>query len=300
MKRFLREYFSFSRSELRIIVILSALIIFSFFLRILMPVPEFQKFKLTAEDQAEIDSFIKSLEKISYEKKEAFTFPEETGFLPEYRDFDPNIVTTDELEEMGFPEFLSKNLVRYRGAGGKFRKKEDMKKLYGFSDSIYNLWEANIIIPVSEDIDTLGPFSFPVTLVEINSADSVQLLLVNGIGPYFAGKIIRYRNRLGGFINLDQLLEIRGMDPEKLQNLRNQVIIDTLFLVKINLNTATINDFKSHPYISPRLAESLVKYKEFAGSIRNIDELLENRIITMQEFNRLRPYIIAGENNTSE
>jgi competence protein ComEA len=295
MRKFLKEYFSFSRSEIRIIVILSALIIFSFLLRFFIPVSEFQKFTLTQEDNDAIDSFIQSLEKVSYEKKMLYTPLKKTETQPVYRNFDPNFVTSGELDEMGFPAFIRKNLIRYRQAGGKFREKSDLKKLYGFSDSVYILWEKYIVIPESEVKDTVRTFSFSRPIVELNSADSVKLLIISGIGPYFAGKIVNYRERLGGFLRLEQLLEIRGMDTVRLENIKSQIIIDTLSMEIINLNTATINDLKRHPYISPRLAESLIKYKQFAGIIKNVDELLENRLITEIEFTKLKPYITVGQ-----
>ncbi len=295
MRRFLKEFFSFSRSELRIIVILSGLIFISLFIRVFIPVREFQGFHLTADEQAAVDSFIQSLEKISFEKKEIGFQKEMEEVIPNYKEFDPNQVSSEELEEMGFPEFLGRNLVRYRNSGGKFRTKEDVKKLYGFSDSIYNLWENYIVVPVYEKIDTFRRVTYSKAMVEVNSADSAQLLQINGIGPYFAGKIIAYRNSLGGFLNLEQLLEVRGMNQEKLESIREQVLVDTLFLVKININIATLKELKNHPYISPRLAESLIKYREFAKSIKSWDELLKNRIITPVEFEKLHPYISVGE-----
>jgi competence protein ComEA len=291
MRKFLKEYFSFSRSEIRIIIILSALIFFSLILRIFFPAPDFSKFTLTAEDNIAIDRFIESLEKIEYKKQYIYTPREKPGHLPQYRVFDPNLVTSQELEEMGFPDFIRKNLIRYREAGGKFKEKSDLKKLYGFSDSLFNLWQNYLSVPPSEEKDSAGIISFVDRNVEINSADSVELLAIKGIGPYYAGKIVSYRNRLGGYIKMDQLLEIRGMDEVKLENLKGQLIIDTLMIVQINLNSATLEGLKRHPYISYRLAESLVRYKQFAGAFNNIEELIENHLITDAEFEKLKPYI---------
>jgi len=295
MRKFIKEYFSFTRSELRIIVILSGLILLSLVIRLFFPVPDFQTIKVTAADSMAIDSFIQSLEIITFESSKSIPIQKPADRKFQFNSFDPNSVSLESLAEMGFSEHLRRNLIRYRGAGGKFEKKEDVKKIYGFSDSIYRLWENYIVIQAELDPDTFIPSSFSVNIVELNSADSAQLILINGIGPYFAGKIISYRDRLGGFIKLDQLLEIRGMDQEKLDKIRDQITIDTVYIVKVNLNTATINDLKKHPYISPRLAESLMKYRTFAGSVKTTDELFENRIITISELNRLKPYFFTGE-----
>ena len=133
MRKFIKEYFSFSRFELRIIVLLSGLILFSFLFRFFIPVPDFQQFKLSHEDSILIDSFTRSLQKINYDKEESNTLYEEKEWTCTRQSFDPNTVTFRKLEEMGFPQFIGNNLLRYRKAGGKFHEKSDLKKLYGFS-----------------------------------------------------------------------------------------------------------------------------------------------------------------------
>jgi competence protein ComEA len=297
MRKFLKEYFSFSRSELRIIVILSGLIIISFLLRFYIPVPDFQQFTLTEEDNMAIDSFIRSLEKISYEKKHTIPYIAEDEFQPMYRNFDPNTVTRDELEEMRFPEGIGIRMIKYRNAGGRYYEKSDVKKLYGFSDSLYNVWEEYLSIPQTTKTDSTISLKLIMNraVIDLNSADSISLLEIRGIGPYFAGRIINYRNRLGGFLNISQLMEIKGMDTVRLVEIKNQVKIDSISVVRINLNTASIKDLKRHPYISPRLAESLMKYKQFSGTIKNINEILDNRLIGENEFDKLKPYLKVNE-----
>jgi competence protein ComEA len=295
MRKFLREYFSFSRSELRVVVILSVLILASLLVRLIFPIPDFQNYKLTAEDNMAIDSFIQSLEKITYEKEKKYAKYKESEPLPAARNFNPNDVTASELESMGFPDFVGKNLLAYRNAGGKFNAKSDFKKLYGLTDSIYIQWEEYLEIPPQKERDTTRSLSFSKPIIDLNSADSSNLLIINGVGPYFAGKIMQYRKRLGGYIRFDQLMEIRGMDSIRLENIKKQVIIDTLYIVKININKANLKDLKLHPYISARLAESIMEYRKFAGSIKNVNELLENHIITELELAKLKSYITVGE-----
>ncbi len=292
MRRFLKEYFSFSRSEVRILLILSVLIFLSLLMRVFFPDPVFQNYRLTAEDNLAIDEFIRSLEKIRYENKEPVESMSKESFFPVYQNFNPNTVTTEELKEMGFPEFIMKNLLSYRNAGGVFRQKTDLKKLYGVTDSIYSEWENFLVIPMPvEKPDTIKKAIFVIPVIELNNADSAKLLTLNGVGPYFAGKIIKYRDRLGGFLRLEQLLEIKGMDTIRLESLRKHVSIDTLLVKKINLNNSTSKDLSRHPYISYRLAESIMKYKKFGGTIMTTNELIENHIITLEELEKLGPYI---------
>jgi len=295
MRKFLKEYFSFSRSELRIIVIIGVLIVVSYFLRFLIPVPKFNKLKLTAEDNAVIDSFIQSLEKIEYESKaksEPWFEPEK---LPVFKNFNPNEITLPELDEMGFPGYIGKNLIRYRQAGGKFRNSEDFKKLYGMTDLIFNKWEGYLIIPEIVETDTFRTYVNSKPIIELNHADSAELLTISGIGPYFAGKIVSYRDRLGGYRDTDQLLEVKGMDNERIESMLSQIIVDTTFLVKINLNTASLQGLKRHPYITARMAESILKYRQFAEYIRDVEELSENHILKGEEYLKLKPYLTTGE-----
>ncbi len=294
MRKFIKEYFSFTRSELRIIVILAVLILLSLLPRMFFRGSS-QPNTLTAEDHAAIDSFIQSLEKISFEKSEPVKRVREAKPIPKPREFDPNTVTTAELEEVGFPAKIGGNLIRYRKAGGKFKAKADFKKLYGISDSLYTVWERYIVIEEMEGFEDYKT-QFPVKpLVELNAADSVGLLEVSGIGPYFAGKIIQYRNRLGGFLYIEQLMEIWGMDTGRIESIRNQVSLDSLMRVKMDINTITKEDLRKHPYVSSRMAESIQKYLQFAGSFKSVEDLLQNRLLSEDEYTKLRPYLTVGE-----
>jgi len=294
MRKFIKEYFSFTRSELRIIVILSVLILLSLLPRMFFPDSSLQN-TLTAEDHAAIDSFIQSLEKINFEKSEPFKPIIESKPIPKPREFDPNQVTSVELDEMGFPPKITGNLMRYRKAGGKFKAKTDFKKLYGVSDSIFILWEKFIIIQEKEEIAEYEKVIMAQALVELNAVDSVGLLEVRGIGPYFAGKIIQYRNRLGGFLYMEQLMEIWGMDYARIEIIKNQISIDSVLLVKIDLNSISIEDLKKHPYVTARMAESIHKYLQFAGSFKSVDDLMQNRLLTEDEYSKLKPYLSVDE-----
>jgi hypothetical protein len=152
MRKFLREYFSFSPSEIRAIIILSTLIFISLVIRLFFPIPETQSYRLNQKEQAILDSFMNSLEMITYESDD---YPEpsenqfnkyETESVPQYKNFDPNTISQTELEKMNFPPLIARNLIRFREAGGKFYKKSDFRKIYGITDSIYSVWEKYILV----------------------------------------------------------------------------------------------------------------------------------------------------------
>jgi competence protein ComEA len=141
-----------------------------------------------------------------------------------------------------------------------------------------------------KEVDTIKFETIEKQLVELNTADSSRLLSINGIGPYFAGKIVNYREKLGGYYKIEQLKDIKGMDSLKFVSIRNQMQLDTTLVKKIDLNSISVNDLKSHPYVSFRLAESIIKYRNFKKGKVNLNELLENHVITNNDFERLSPY----------
>ncbi|MDR1006036.1 MAG: ComEA family DNA-binding protein [Bacteroidales bacterium] len=129
-------------------------------------------------------------------------------------------------------------------------------------------------------------------LIELNTADTLDLQVLRGVGPAYAAWISYYRNRLGGFHNIEQLKEVRAMTQELYQMLIPQVRIDTSKIVKLNINTATIKQLNRHPYISYYLAKAIVQYRIKEGRFRSLDQLKSIYILSDSTFNRLKPYLI--------
>jgi DNA uptake protein ComE-like DNA-binding protein len=126
--------------------------------------------------------------------------------------------------------------------------------------------------------------------VNINRADSAQLLPLPGIGPVFAGRIIKFRNLLGGFISSDQLGEVYGMPAETLERIKGSFYIDTTAIHKVQLNSATFSDLLRHPYLEYGDVKSLVKYREFIGNITSINELRRNQILPDTTLDKVEGY----------
>ncbi len=291
MRRFIKEYFRFSRSEVRMLLLISVLILLSLIIPYCFPSGGNLKFTPGMDDQARIDSFIQSLEKIKYEKEYKTNLTKSEKTPAKYKVFDPNSVTLPELQEMGFPTQAAKNLIRYREAGGEFKTKTDIKKIYGFTDSLYNSYENFIVIALPDSFENSHAISEIEFVTELNKADSVALLKLKGIGPFYAGKIILYRTQLGGFERTEQLLEIWGMDIERLSKIEKQVSVDSSLIEKICLNEASESELVKHPYITRRMAASIIKYREFVHGINNDEELIKNNVISIEELKKLESYI---------
>lgn len=211
--------------------------------------------------------------------------------------FDPNTVTSNELADMGFQENLIHSLVNYRNSGGHFYTKNDVQKLYGLNDSLYHLIEDSISLP--SQISNAVVEKVIYRKVEINSADTLDLQQLMGIGPSFANKIVKYRNLLGGYHSINQLLEVYGMDSSRFVSFYEQVEIDTSLIKKININDAGIKEMIRHPYIEFYMAKAIVVKRESQQGFKRVGELLEMEEFYPELYQKLSPYLYAGNINLS-
>lgn len=128
-------------------------------------------------------------------------------------------------------------------------------------------------------------------LIEVNSADTLTLQLLRGIGPTFARRIVRYRERLGGFCRVEQLREVYGMTEERYQTLVPHLTVDTDSLRRIDINQVTVKELMRHPYVDPYLARDIIRYRDGGHRYRTADDL--RLVATMDDSTlaRLTPYL---------
>ena len=131
--------------------------------------------------------------------------------------------------------------------------------------------------------------------IDINRADSLQLLPLPGIGPVFASRIIKYRDLLGGYASVDQLMEVYGISKETFTRITDRIVIDTAVLIKLDLNNATFRELLRHPYLEYEDVKALVNYRDFAGSIQSYQELMDNYILTDSLLLRVIPYLYLSK-----
>ena len=111
--------------------------------------------------------------------------------------------------------------------------------------------------------------------LNLNSADTTELKSLPGIGSFFAKNIVDYRNKLGGFIEKEQLLEVYAFDSTRMANIENLIIIDTIELRKVNVNTDDFKTILRHPYIEYEDVKKIVNYRESKGMIKNWEQYLK-------------------------
>jgi DNA uptake protein ComE-like DNA-binding protein len=127
--------------------------------------------------------------------------------------------------------------------------------------------------------------------LELNSADSANLVKLPGIGPYYAKKIIQYRDKLGGFADKRQLMDIFGIDEERYSMFSDKITVDTSKIQKMNLNEVTYEQLSTNPYIGGYLARSIIRFRNSrSNDIINLASLVLENIIKNELYNILKFY----------
>lgn len=211
------------------------------------------------------------------------SFPEGT--------FDPNLADKSVLLYFGFNIFQAENLINYRENGGKIKSPSEILKIYGIDSLFYERIKNNIIISETVDNKKQEPDYEPNFTVELNSADSVQLVQLNGIGPVFASRIIKYRDLLGGFYSTSQLLEVYNFPEETYINIKNYLKVDTSLIRQIRINFAQYGELIRHPYLNNEPVNSILKYKEQNGPINSASEFNSISGMDSSSINKITPYI---------
>jgi len=293
MNKWLNKYFDLSKREFNGLMMLMALMMFI----IIFPHIYARVFPYTDEDETEnmvVEKLI--VEDLrGYEVQAKAKKIKNTLFA-----FDPNTLDLFGWQQLGFSASQAKSILKYRNKGGRFYKKEDLKKMYVVSAQMYLRLSPYIkVVSLKEQKHEHKPYVAPkvfnaqktLKIIELNHADTTSLVEVHGIGPAFARRIIQYRTRLGGFYRKEQLLEVFGLDSLKYEEVKVQLSVDETLVKKININTASVEDFKNHPYIKYKQVNALIQYKKQHGNYSNIEDLKKVAILTPELIGRLAPYL---------
>ena len=307
MKKIIKEFFHFGKSERNAIAILILAILFAFlvpvYLRSLREPEVYNNEAFTKE----IDQFLKESEKVAAANQREFDFkrPDKSAAIDRINPFpfDPNLLDEQGWIKLGFTASQASGIMKFRAKGGKFRAKEDVKKLYVVDDEIYALLEPFIEIneagrpvtyPEKEGAKNKPRGEYVPHRAEINGADSTELVKVRGIGPAFAKRIMRHRDKLGGFSDIGQLHEVFGMDSARFIQIEQYLYIDQSLIKKINVNTASLDELRSHPYIDYYIAKSIVDKRIQKGAFNELNELKEISLIYETLFTKLSPYLTVN------
>ena len=249
-------------------------------------------------DTAAIDSFICRLEERKYESRyPQYDKPTRDTVPLRLHPFDPNTADSVELLELGLRPWQARTLIRYRQKGARFRKTEDMKKLFFMNDSLYAALLPFIDISLPADTaqtDTAkhgqvyAPRLKKDTIIELNSADTATLQLLRGVGRYTAVQIVRYRQQLGGYVSPEQLHEI---DNINIDTLLPHFTADASLIKPIPVNKASVDRLNRHPYIRFEQAKCLYNLRREHISLTLEVFLHEQDCFTQDQLQQVLPYL---------
>ena len=276
--------------------------------------------------------------------------------------FNPNTITQDSLQMLGFSQRQAASIIKYRTKGGKFRVKRDFSRMYVVDSAKYAALEPFILLPdrlperkaasggasggkgvtasaaerrnvtnktknvtngeenarlVTEPADSVtnahqAPAPQPVPaskygtrlpkekyVCNLNTADSAALVELYGIGGYYARKILRYRERLGGsFVDARQLLEIEGFTQERFEKIAGNVVVLEGDVKRVSLLKADMEFLCRHPYIGPYAAKGVETYlrlkgkENFSSDMQLLEALVKERVISAENADKLKEYLL--------
>jgi competence protein ComEA len=300
VKSWIRNYFGFSRRETNGTLVLFVIILFLISLPLFYDYIIFRSFEISDGDKNKLDSLISMIQ----EKK---PYADEELIPVELFDFDPNSITKSDFIKLGIQEQVATRIINYRQAGGRFRVKSDLQKIYGFQEADFIRLQNFIDLPDKLEpnkktekknenhapiLTTKASFTERIYF-DINTADTVDLKSIRGIGSVLANRIVKYRQSLGGFVNHEQYNDIFGLSAEVIELLQRSTYVDENFEPnRININFGNRSDLMKHPYINRELSQKIIDHRAKNGPYPNLEALEASGIFNDSIFVKLKPYII--------
>ena len=216
--------------------------------------------------------------------------------------FDPNTADSSTLVHLGFKPWQAKNMLKYRAKGGKYRQVEDLKRLYGMTDSMYQALLPYICI-AREEVDSLERDSVmrdslpkwvsenKDTILNLRTADTTELKMIRGIGSYRARQIVRYREQLGGFVRVEQVLEVKGMEKLEADSVVKWFVLDSVVVEQINVNQVSAQRLAKHPYLRFEQAKAIYELRRRKVRLNSIKDLDRLDCIDMTTLEKVAPYL---------
>ena len=222
--------------------------------------------------------------------------------------FDPNTADSSTLVHLGLKPWQASNMLKYRAKGGRYRKTEDLKRFYGMTDSMYLALLPYVVIDTLaidqwRDSVRMAADSVPRyvshkrdTILNLRTADTTELKMIKGIGSYRAKQIIRYREQLGGFASVEQLCEVKALQPLLKDSLSTDSLLSHFFLdsvrvVPLKVNSMRVEQLQRHPYLSFEQARAIYELRRRKIHLKHLDQLRTLDCLTEQDIQHLRPYL---------
>ena len=286
MKARIKNYLSVTKKEWNGMVILVILII------LVLAAP--YVYQLSRKDNTinfkDFDKAVAQLSHIEQQKgyKANNTATDDKIPNPVMFSFNPNELNAEQWKQLGLSSHQAEIILHYEAKGGRFYKKEDVKKMYALTAADYQRLAPFINIPQA---DFAAKKIKAGTVIELNTADSARLTELKGIGPSFAARIISYRNRLGGFYNKEQLKDIYGVDSLKYAGISGQVSVNAGMVKKMLINTISFEQLRIFPYLTYKQVNAIIQYRTQHGNYSSMADMKNIAILDEGILRKIEPYL---------
>lgn len=311
-KQLFSSYFSFTKKERTGIFVLLFLIIFFTLLPFLYPLFVKNKPVDSATFEKEIATLkIKQQDTANQYAKKNFDEdnypnyyqPAEKNYNSKSKGelfyFDPNTATTADWQRLGIRDKTIATIQNYLNKGGHFYKPEDISKIWGLHpDEIQRMIPYIQIAPKENtfpqknyDTKIYDKPKSPLSIIDINNADTAAFIALPGIGSKLAQRIINFRDKLGGFYKTEQVGETFGLPDSTFQKIKSGLSVSNSGIKQLNINTATIDVLKTHPYIRYNIANAIVQYRVQHGNFSSVADIKKILLVTEEIYNKVAPYL---------
>ena len=312
VKRFLADYLNFTRKErvgiTALLIAIILLLILPFFFPYFLSEPKYDHHQF----EKEIASLnIKQQDtNLSYTKRDF----DDNNYHPtdisnysksikgELFYFDPNTLPANGWVKLGIREKTANTIQNYISKGGRFYKPEDISKIWGLHEDEVKRLIPYVRIepkpakdynkyPDAEKEKIYEKPTYTITTVDINNADTAAFIALPGIGSKLAARIIAFREKLGGFYKAEQISETYGLSDSVFQKIKSKLVITGSNVKQFNINTATVDELKMHPYLRYNIANAVVQYRLQHGSFSSVSDIKKIMVITEDIYNKVAPYL---------
>jgi competence protein ComEA len=225
-----------------------------------------------------------------------------TGAKGELFYFDPNTLTVDGWIKLGVREKTANTIHNYTSKGGRFYKPEDIARIWGLhEDEVkrllpYVLIEAKPVADYNKNYypeknDTYEKPKYTIRPVDVNNSDTAAFIALPGIGSKLAARIVAFREKLGGFYKAEQVAETYGLPDSTFQKIKARLVISNSNVKKLNINTATLDELKVHPYLRYNIANAIVQYRTQHGSFSDVSDIKKIMVVTDEIYDKAAPYL---------
>lgn len=313
---FVKDYLSFSRRDRIGIIAILVLILAVIFL------PNFVSRKAGTNSVNNDTAWITALQKLEVKEADTRQYPDDNSNNYQYDRpsgnnskpkaelfyFDPNTLSAGGWQKLGLRDKTIKTIQNYLNKGGHFKKPEDLQKIYGLFPEEYERIAPYVQIGSIPETSKYKDFAdktvidnppaaktYPprYSMVDVNSADTSAFIALPGIGSKLAARIVNFRDKLGGFYSIAQVGETFGLPDSTFQKIKQYLKLENISVRKININTATVDELKAHPYIKWSIANPIVAYRTEHGKFGKVEDIKKVMAVTEEVYTKIAPYLTS-------